>query len=93
MTRRAAITSIGRSLPARVLDNKYFEQFADTNDEWIRTRTGIVTRHHAEKGTGSSVLATLAARECLERRGTEPKVVPRSTQAEEPRMQCGMGKE
>lgn len=69
MTRRAAITSIGRYLPPRVLDNKYFEQFAATNDEWIRTRTGIVTRHHAEKGVPTSDLATAAARECLERRG------------------------
>ena len=66
---RAAITSIGRYLPPRVLDNKYFEQFVATNDEWIRTRTGIVTRHHAEKGVGSSDLAVAAARECLERRG------------------------
>ncbi len=69
MTRRAAITSIGRYLPPRVLDNKYFEQFVATNDEWIRTRTGIVTRHHAEKGVPTSDLATAAARECLERRG------------------------
>ena len=69
MTRRAAITSIGRYLPPRVLENKYFEQFVATNDEWIRTRTGIVTRHHAEKGVPTSDLATAAARECLERRG------------------------
>ena len=66
---RAAITSIGRYLPPRVLENKYFEQFVATNDEWIRTRTGIVTRHHAEKGVPTSDLATAAARECLERRG------------------------
>jgi 3-oxoacyl-[acyl-carrier-protein] synthase-3 len=69
MTRRAAITSIGRYLPPRILDNKYFEQFMATSDEWIRTRTGIVTRHHAEKGVPTSDLATAAARECLERRG------------------------
>ena len=69
MKRRAAITSIGRHLPPRVLDNKYFEQFVATNDEWIRTRTGIVTRHYAEKGVPTSDLATAAARECLERRG------------------------
>ncbi|MBK5255730.1 MAG: ketoacyl-ACP synthase III [Vicinamibacteria bacterium] len=72
MPPRAAITSIGRYLPPRVLDNKYFEQFVATNDEWIRTRTGITTRHHAEKGVGSSELATPAARECLERRGLGP---------------------
>ena len=72
MTRRAAITSIGRFLPPRVLDNKHFEQFVQTNDEWIRTRTGIVTRHHAEKGVGTSQLAIAAALECLERRGIGP---------------------
>jgi len=72
MTPRAAITSIGRYLPPLVLDNKHFEQFVATNDEWIRTRTGITTRHHAEKGVGSSELATAAARECLERRGIGP---------------------
>jgi 3-oxoacyl-[acyl-carrier-protein] synthase III len=71
MTRRAAITSIGRYLPPRVLDNKHFEQFVATNDEWIRTRTGIVTRHHVEKGVGCSTLASAAARECLERRGID----------------------
>lgn len=69
MTRRAAITSIGRYLPPRMLDNQHFEQFVATNDEWIRTRTGISTRFHAEKGVGTSTLATAAARECLERRG------------------------
>lgn len=67
--RRAAITSIGRYLPPKVVENKYFEQFVTTSDEWIRTRTGIVTRHHAEKGVPTSDLATAAARECLERRG------------------------
>lgn len=66
---RASITSIGRYVPPKVLDNSFFLQFVQTNDEWIRTRTGIVTRHHAEPGTGSSELAVPAARECLERRG------------------------
>ncbi len=69
MPRLAAITSIGRYLPPRVLDNKHFEKLVATNDEWIRTRTGITTRHHAEKGVGCSTLASAAARECLERRG------------------------
>jgi 3-oxoacyl-[acyl-carrier-protein] synthase-3 len=69
MTRRAAITSIGRYLPPQVLDNKHFEKLVATNDEWIRTRTGIRTRHHAAKGVGTSELGAAAARECLERRG------------------------
>lgn len=66
---RAAITSIGRYLPPNVLDNAHFEKLVATNDEWIRTRTGIATRHHAAPGTGASDLAVKAAQECLERRG------------------------
>ena len=41
----------------------------DTNDAWIRTRTGIGQRHYVEKGMGSSDLAVPAIRQTLERRG------------------------
>ncbi len=75
MTRRAAITSIGRFLPPRVLDNHHFEKLVATSDEWIFTRTGVATRHFVEKGVGASELATAAARECLERRGLGPDEV------------------
>ncbi len=41
----------------------------DTSDEWIRTRTGIHTRHVVEPGTSTSVIAALAAADALRRRG------------------------
>ena len=66
-TRRARITSLGRYVPERVMTNADLAQFVDTSDEWIRTRTGIRQRHVVEPGTGTSALATRAARECLER--------------------------
>lgn len=36
---------VGSSAPAIVLSNKDLEQFIDTNDEWITSRTGIKRRH------------------------------------------------
>ncbi|MGE0452783.1 MAG: beta-ketoacyl-ACP synthase III [Vicinamibacteria bacterium] len=76
MTRkRAAITSLGRYLPERVVTNADLEKIVDTTDEWIRTRTGIRERRYAEPGTPTSELALRAARECLERRGVGPEEI------------------
>src|SRR5690349_8269091 len=41
----------------------------DSSDEWIRQRTGIVTRTRAVKETTAIDLATDAAREAIERSG------------------------
>ncbi|HSB60816.1 MAG TPA: beta-ketoacyl-ACP synthase III [Vicinamibacteria bacterium] len=73
--RRACITALGRYLPERVMTNQDLEKLVDTNDEWIRTRTGIQKRHVVEPGTGTSELAVRAAREALGRRGVEPSEV------------------
>jgi 3-oxoacyl-[acyl-carrier-protein] synthase-3 len=70
--RRAAITSLGRYVPERVLTNADLEKIVDTSDEWIRTRTGIETRHVVEPGTPTSVLAAKAAAQALARRGVAP---------------------
>ncbi len=67
--RRACITSLGRHVPERVMTNADLAKIVDTSDEWIRTRTGIEERHVVEKGTGTSVIAAHAARQCLERAG------------------------
>src|SRR6185437_5036061 len=66
---RAKITSIGRHIPARVLTNADLEKLVDTNDEWIQSRVGISERHIAAPDTATSDLATLAAKDALERRG------------------------
>ena len=41
---RAAITAVGGYVPPDKLTNDDLAQMVDTNDEWIRTRTGIVER-------------------------------------------------
>ena len=66
---RAAITSLGTHVPERVVTNDDLAKLVETNDEWIRTRTGIEQRRWVEPGTATSDLAFPAARQCLERRG------------------------
>jgi 3-oxoacyl-[acyl-carrier-protein] synthase III len=73
--RRAAITSLGRYVPEKVMTNADLEKIVDTSDEWIRTRTGIQRRHVVEPGTPTSDLAARAARQALERRGISPDEV------------------
>ena len=38
--RHAHVTGCGRYAPAQVLTNADLERMVETNDEWIRTRTG-----------------------------------------------------
>ncbi|WP_426325827.1 beta-ketoacyl-ACP synthase III [Microbacterium sp. E-13] len=47
----------------------------DSSDEWIRQRTGIVTRTRAVPETTAIDLATDAAREAIERSGVDPAKV------------------
>jgi 3-oxoacyl-[acyl-carrier-protein] synthase-3 len=44
----------------------------DSSDEWIRQRTGIITRARADRGTTAIDLATTAAAEAIERSGIAP---------------------
>lgn len=60
----AVITGLGMYFPEKILDNAYFEKIIDTNDEWIRTRTGIIERRMLENGATSD-LATKAAEDLL----------------------------
>ncbi|WP_417562472.1 beta-ketoacyl-ACP synthase III [Microbacterium sp.] len=47
----------------------------DSSDEWIRQRTGIVTRVRANHDTTAIELATAAAREAVERSGIAPEQI------------------
>ena len=53
----SGITGVGKFFPEKVVTNADLEKIVDTNDEWIRTRTGIKERHFVEPGTGASDLA------------------------------------
>ena len=74
MSRRIAakITGVAGYVPPKVLTNADLEKMVDTNDEWIRTRTGIRERHIAEDGTASSHLASEAAKLLLQQTNTDP---------------------
>jgi 3-oxoacyl-[acyl-carrier-protein] synthase-3 len=68
----AKITGVAGFVPPRVQTNADLAQIVDTNDEWIRTRTGICERHIAEPGVASSHMATEAAKALLAKTNTDP---------------------
>jgi len=70
--RRATITAVGHYVPEKILTNADFEKMVDTNDEWIRTRTGIRERHILEHGATSD-LAVKAIHQVLTHRGIPAK--------------------
>ncbi len=61
----SVILSTGSALPKQVITNDDLAQRVDTSDEWIFSRTGIKSRHIAEKGEYTSTLATAAAKDAL----------------------------
>ncbi len=73
--RTAKITAVGKYLPEKILTNFDMEKLVDTNDEWIRSRTGISERRQAAPGESSSVMATKACEEIIEKRKIDPKEI------------------
>jgi 3-oxoacyl-[acyl-carrier-protein] synthase III len=71
----AKITGVAGYLPPRVVTNLDIEKMVDTNDEWIRTRTGIRERHYADPGMATSHLGTEAARKLLAAKGVRPEEI------------------
>ncbi len=68
----AAITAVGGYVPEDKLTNSDLEQMVETNDEWIRTRTGIEERRILkEPGKASSDMAVPAVLEILKKRNIE----------------------
>ncbi len=67
----ARITGTGSFLPSRVVTNDDLAQIMDTNDEWIRSRTGIGQRHIVESET-TTHLAHQSALEALHNADVQP---------------------
>jgi 3-oxoacyl-[acyl-carrier-protein] synthase-3 len=65
---KAAITSVGHYVPPKILSNFDLEKMVETNDEWIRSRTGISERRVFEGGATSD-LAIPAVEMVLKNRG------------------------
>lgn len=72
----AAITAVGGYVPETKLTNFDLEKMVDTNDEWIRSRTGISERRILkEPGKGSSDMAVPAIEEILRKKNLDPKEI------------------
>ena len=72
------VLGTGSALPKRIVTNGEFAAMLardgiETSDEWIRTRTGIESRHFADEAEGetTSSLAVAAARRALEAANVE----------------------
>lgn len=70
--KKACITGVGHYVPDYILTNKELETLVDTNDEWIRTRTGIKERRILkDPNKATSFLATNAALQAIEDAGIQ----------------------
>ena len=61
-------------VPSRVIDNNELSQFVDTNDAWIRERTGVERRHIVGEETTVS-MACEAGKRALENGGILPEEI------------------
>ncbi|KIC93236.1 beta-ketoacyl-ACP synthase III [Flavihumibacter solisilvae] len=72
----AAITAVGGYVPEDKLTNFDLEKMVDTNDEWIRTRTGISERRILKgEGKATSDMVVPAVLEICKKRGIEPSEI------------------
>jgi len=75
-TIRAAITAVGGYVPPDKLTNDDLAQMVDTNDEWIRTRTGIIERRILKgEGKATSDLGTPAIMDIISKKNLDPKEI------------------
>ncbi|MFF2407932.1 beta-ketoacyl-ACP synthase III [Streptomyces sp. NPDC058092] len=73
--RFARIMGVGAYRPHRIVDNDEACRFIDSSDEWIRARTGIVTRRWAGPGETLAVMAEDASAKAVAAAGITPKDV------------------
>src|SRR5690606_22567138 len=72
----AAITAVGGYVPEDRLTNADLEKIVDTNDEWIRTRTGIEERRILRgEGKATSDMVVPAVQELCKKRGIDPSEI------------------
>jgi 3-oxoacyl-[acyl-carrier-protein] synthase III len=70
MAQFATITGWGKCMPPAILSNADIATFLDTDDDWIRSRTGIHERRISHVSLGE--MAEVAARRALAGAGLEP---------------------
>lgn len=62
---RAVLAGTGIAIPPLEVDNHMLARIIETDDAWIRERSGVVTRFYVEAGVASSDLGAEAARAAL----------------------------
>lgn len=72
--RRTKILGVGMYLPEREITNQALEAMEElqTSDEWIRQRTGILTRRFVSEGQSGTDLALEASKEAIENANLTP---------------------
>lgn len=72
----AAITAVGGYVPEYKLTNAILETMIDTNDEWIKTRTGVEERRILKgDGLATSDMCVPAVLDLCEKRGIKPEEI------------------
>ena len=65
------IAGTGSYLTEKILTNADIEKLVDTNDEWIRTRTGVEERRIAGDDETASTMGIRAAEKALAQAGVD----------------------
>jgi 3-oxoacyl-[acyl-carrier-protein] synthase-3 len=71
----ARIMGVGGYRPARVVPNEEILKHIDSSDEWIRSRSGIVTRHWAGEDESVTEMSVAAAGKAVADAGIRPEQV------------------
>ncbi len=72
----ASITGVHGYVPEYILTNAELEKLVDTNDEWIRSRTGIHQRHILkDKNMTASDMGAIMVRGLLEKTNTKAEEI------------------
>src|ERR1700682_2744575 len=72
----AKITGVAGYVPPKVMTNADLEKIVDTNDEWIRSRTGITERRILRgAGKATSDLCVPVVLEICKKRGISPSAI------------------
>ena len=68
---RAVLAGTGIAVPPLEVDNHMLSKIIETDDAWVRERSGVGTRYYVEPGVGSSDLGAQAAQAALADAGME----------------------
>jgi len=72
---KSKILGLGKYVPENIVTNDDLTKYMDTNDQWIRERTGIEQRRWVTPGDGNTAasMGAKAAKIALDRAGLTPK--------------------